>query len=110
MADLDSGEFNFDTVPALGGPEALDQYQSLQVANLDMVIEQLSEQITNRQHQLTVLEQLLMNRNLAAEVYLQGVRLKRDGYRLCTVCVQVLLPENDSFTKGLILPVKRVAK
>ncbi|MEM7293233.1 MAG: peptidoglycan DD-metalloendopeptidase family protein [Pseudomonadota bacterium] len=77
MADLDSGEFNFDTVPPLGGPETLDPYQSAQVGDLDQVIEQLSEQIANREHQLAVLEQLIMNRNLAAEVLPSGRPIKK---------------------------------
>ena len=77
MAALDSGEFNFDTVPALGGPEVLDNYQSLRIPDLDNVINSLSDQINNREQQLTVLEQLLMNRNLAAEVLPSGRPIKK---------------------------------
>lgn len=72
MAGLDSDEFNFDAVPALGGPDAQDNYQSLNIPELTKAISRLVEQIEDREQQLTVLEQLVMNRNLAAEVLPSG--------------------------------------
>ncbi|MEM7209281.1 MAG: M23 family metallopeptidase [Pseudomonadota bacterium] len=88
MADLDSGEFNFDTVPALGGPENQDISQELEITGLDEVIASLAEQIASREHQLSVLEHLVMNRNLAAEVLPSGRPIKKgwlsSGYGMRT--------------------------
>ena len=77
MADLDSDEFSFATPPALGGPESFDNYQLLQLPGLENVISKLSSQINEREQQLTVLEQLIMNRNLAAEVLPSGRPIKK---------------------------------
>lgn len=72
MADIESGEFDFDEVPALGGPELPlggEQGESIDfIASLD----QLSAQLENRERQLVVLENLLLNRNLQREVLPAG--------------------------------------
>lgn len=77
MADLDSGEFNFDAVPALGGPEAQDDYQSLNIPELTGAITKLAAQIKSREHQLETLEHFVMDRNLAAEVLPSGRPLNK---------------------------------
>ena len=88
MADLDGGEFNFDTAPALGGPEILEKDQLLYLPELNNAISKLSNQINDREHQLDVLEQMLMNRNLAAEVLPSGRPVKKgwlsSGYGMRT--------------------------
>ena len=67
MAELDDGEFAFGDAPALGGPElapltdapAVDFIASLDALALDLI---------EREQQLTVLEHLVLNRNLQARV------------------------------------------
>ncbi len=71
MAKIDKGEFDFSRIPAMGGPEAQPQ-SDLSESELRAAIERLSASLEDRENQLTVLESLLMNRNLQAEVQPRG--------------------------------------
>jgi murein DD-endopeptidase MepM/ murein hydrolase activator NlpD len=76
MAKLDKGEFDFDHAPALGGPESGYEQQTMPVENFMQTLDDLSQQLADREQQLTVLETMLMNRNLLAEVYPTGRPVK----------------------------------
>ncbi len=76
MAKLDKGEFNFASVPALGGP-ANDKTQPVDVPEFMQNIALLSKQIEDRGQQLSVLETMMMNRNLQAEVFPAGRPIKK---------------------------------
>ena len=71
MANIDKGEFDFDNTPALGGPETGNQ-KALQAHQLSLVIEQLSLELSNREDQLAVLEDIVMIENLKKEVQPSG--------------------------------------
>jgi murein DD-endopeptidase MepM/ murein hydrolase activator NlpD len=77
MAKLDNGEFNFDSPPALGGPATGSDPATINVAEFVESFEKLSRQIEDRERQLNILESMLMNRNLQAEVYPAGQPVKR---------------------------------
>jgi murein DD-endopeptidase MepM/ murein hydrolase activator NlpD len=78
MADLDEGEFNFDSEPAIGGPE--EPYPSGSAAAVPgevlMALRTLDSQLDSREAQLGVLESVLMNQNLVDRVYPQGRPIK----------------------------------
>ncbi|MGD8378343.1 MAG: peptidoglycan DD-metalloendopeptidase family protein [Gammaproteobacteria bacterium] len=76
MAGLDEGEFNFDEAPAQGGPETPDTEETMPVPDFVKSLDQLAAQIEDRQKQLTVLENLLMNRNLQKQVMPAGRPIK----------------------------------
>jgi murein DD-endopeptidase MepM/ murein hydrolase activator NlpD len=73
MADLEDGEFDFDSAPALGGPEE-PVLAGSNIAVPDVVdqMQSLDYQLDNREAQLGVLEGMLMNQNLKDRVYPQG--------------------------------------
>ena len=73
MADIEEGEFDFDSDPALGGPEEPLQGGSL-VGMPDVVdaMNSLGVQLDDREAQLWVLESVIMNENLQERVYPQG--------------------------------------
>jgi murein DD-endopeptidase MepM/ murein hydrolase activator NlpD len=71
MAKIDKGEFDFDQTPAVGGPESAFQ-TTVDSSELHRAIDQLSASLDNRENQLMVLEELLMNRNLMSEVQPSG--------------------------------------
>lgn len=71
MAKIDKGEFDFDQTPAVGGPESSFQ-TTVDSSELHRAIDQLTSSLDNRENQLIVLEQLLMNRNLLNEVQPSG--------------------------------------
>jgi murein DD-endopeptidase MepM/ murein hydrolase activator NlpD len=73
MADLDDGEFDFDSEPALGGPEEpLMTGSNVPVPEIVETIEALDYQLSDREAQLGVLENLLMGENLQQRVHPQG--------------------------------------
>jgi murein DD-endopeptidase MepM/ murein hydrolase activator NlpD len=73
MADIDDGEFDFDSNPAVGGPEEpMSAGSNIVVPEMLEVMNKLDAQLSNREAQLGVLESVLMNQNLKDRVYPQG--------------------------------------
>jgi len=77
MADIDADEFNFDSDPALGGPEEpMAAGSNVAVPEVLDAMTTLNYQLANREAQLNVLESVLMNQNLSERVYPQGRPVK----------------------------------
>jgi len=73
MADLEDGEFDFDSAPALGGPEEpVTTGSNIAIPELVESMQSLGDQLNNREAQLGVLEGVLMGQNLKDRVYPQG--------------------------------------
>jgi len=73
MAELEDGEFNFDSDPALGGPEEpMAAGSNVAVPAVVDAMQSLNDQLSSREAQLNVLESVLMNQNLKERVYPQG--------------------------------------
>ena len=71
MASIDKGEFDFENTPALGGPEVITN-KGLEPDELSQAIDKLSFELENRENQLVVLENLVLNENLQKEVQPSG--------------------------------------
>ncbi|MEM6640938.1 MAG: M23 family metallopeptidase [Pseudomonadota bacterium] len=76
MADLEDGEFDFDSAPPRGGPERQVRGDPVESADLLSGLDLLTAQLDDREHQLGVLESLMMNRNLDKEVFPAGRPVK----------------------------------
>ena len=77
MADLEDGEFDFDSAPALGGPEEpFAGGSNVPIPEIVESMQSLDEQLVNREAQLGVLESVLMGQNLNQRVYPQGRPVK----------------------------------
>ncbi len=73
MADIDDGEFDFDSEPAIGGPEEpMSMVPNLAVPDMLEAMDMLGAQLSDREAKLDVLESVLMNQNLKDRVYPQG--------------------------------------
>jgi murein DD-endopeptidase MepM/ murein hydrolase activator NlpD len=73
MAGLKDGEFDFSSAPSLGGPEEpLAASEAMQISGVASALDVLDEQLTDRNRQLTVLEDLLLNRKLHDEIRPDG--------------------------------------
>lgn len=73
MAGLKDGEFDFSVPPSLGGPEEpIETNATTQLGSIVSAIDVLDEQLADRTRQLTVLEDLLLNRKLRDEVRPEG--------------------------------------
>src|ERR1700678_3009143 len=72
MAKLNDGEFDFSNPPALGGADSGADGQPAQIPNLTAMVDDLQSQLSNREQQLGVLENLILNRELNKQVYPEG--------------------------------------
>ena len=72
QSDLDKGEFDFDAVPPMGGPEDVMNRQSVPLADSLYMLEQLETEMLDREQNLSVLESLLMSRSLSERVMPSG--------------------------------------
>lgn len=72
MADLQDGEFDFQTVPPIGGPEETEYFTDMNEAGLVAQLNGLGVQIEDRARQLGVLESVLLTRNVGERVKPQG--------------------------------------
>jgi murein DD-endopeptidase MepM/ murein hydrolase activator NlpD len=79
MAKLDDGEFDFGNPPALGGAESGADGQPAQIPNLTAMVADLETQLSSREQQLGVLENLILTRELNKQVYPEG-RPVQDGW------------------------------
>ncbi|HLT18717.1 MAG TPA: M23 family metallopeptidase, partial [Thermomicrobiales bacterium] len=68
MAKLDKGEFDFDSEPAVGGPEGLIEGAVASAPDLSAMLDSLGRQIRDRERQLSVLESLISTRNLSNQI------------------------------------------
>ena len=80
MAGLKDGEFDFTSAPSLGGPEEpLAATEGMQINGVVGALDVLDDHLADRDRQLTVLEDLLLNRKLRDEVRPEG-RPVTSGY------------------------------
>ncbi|MDH5570886.1 MAG: peptidoglycan DD-metalloendopeptidase family protein [Gammaproteobacteria bacterium] len=78
MAKLDKGEFDFEQSPAQGGPISKNEAAGqMSVPDFMKSLEELSTQLNDRSQQLEVLEDMIMTRNLEAEVFPAGRPINR---------------------------------
>ncbi|MCK9529613.1 MAG: M23 family metallopeptidase [Gammaproteobacteria bacterium] len=72
MANLEDGEFDFENPPGQGGPVTTDGPERLEIADFIAQLGDLSQKLDDRGQQLDVLETMLINRNMQAEVFPAG--------------------------------------
>ncbi len=75
MAELDNGEFDFSQSPAVGGPEALITGLDFTAGIKDefnVELDALALQLSDREQQLRILEDLLLTRTLEEKVRPEG--------------------------------------
>jgi murein DD-endopeptidase MepM/ murein hydrolase activator NlpD len=73
MANLNKGEFHFDSNPPIGGlADTLVAGQPATAPQVTDMLDRLSDQISDRERQLGALENVILTRELRAEVHPQG--------------------------------------
>jgi murein DD-endopeptidase MepM/ murein hydrolase activator NlpD len=72
IAGLDKGEFNFSQAPAVGGPETEAEGQPLAVDQVISSLDSFEKQLSDRERQMRVLEDLLLASRLQKEVRPSG--------------------------------------
>ena len=69
VAKLDAKEFDFKNTPSYGGPSEKESVASIDFAN---IMANLDKQLSSREEQLDVLENVIMNRQLRSEAKPRG--------------------------------------
>lgn len=77
MAKLDNGEFDFNQPPAVGGPETIALGKAYETPEFIRAVDQLSQQIDDREQQLDTLEALMAKRKLQDDVFVAGRPVKK---------------------------------
>jgi len=72
QGDLDKDEFDFEAVPAVGGPGDEMDVQSVPLADFLSMLDTLDSEMEDREQKLSVLESLLMSRSLHERVMPSG--------------------------------------
>jgi murein DD-endopeptidase MepM/ murein hydrolase activator NlpD len=80
IGGLDKGEFSFEAVPALGGPDGISPLNDTEASALPDLLQemaQLEAMIEHRHQQLNLVEDLIMNSNLENSVHPAGRPVKK---------------------------------
>ncbi len=72
MAGLDAEEFSFDSIPGVGGANVSTDEEAHVDMEIDAVLARLNTEIDNREYQLRVLNDLLIDEKLEQETRPQG--------------------------------------
>src|SRR5471030_3298051 len=72
MANIDDREFDFGNPPSLGGAESGADGQPAQIPSLTIMVDDLQTQLSSREQQLGVLENMILSRELNKQVYPEG--------------------------------------
>ncbi|MZR62452.1 M23 family metallopeptidase [Alcanivorax sp. DP30] len=72
VADVGSDEFDFSTVPGLGGPEGVDEGASYELPSFMEAVDQMAATLERRERQLDILEDLLADKQIEDQTWLSG--------------------------------------
>ena len=72
VADIDGEEFDFSTVPGLGGPEGSEEGASYELPSFMEAVNQMAQTLERRERQLEILENLLAGKQIQDQTYLSG--------------------------------------
>lgn len=71
-ADIDREEFDFDSLPATGGPQEPERLAPTELEDFIATLDELDASLEDRSNKLTVLETLLMDRSLSERLMPSG--------------------------------------
>ncbi len=78
VAGLDVSEFNFESSPAVGGPEDDSvELQSIEPPHFLSMLDELKSQLSSRDQQLSALEKLLLDKDIDVSSYISGRPIKK---------------------------------
>jgi len=72
MANINSGELNFDASPGVGGPEEEGGGLSAQIPDLTLLLDSMQHKLENRDAQLLALENVILARSLTNAIRPEG--------------------------------------
>ncbi|MEO6185892.1 MAG: M23 family metallopeptidase [Steroidobacteraceae bacterium] len=72
MANINSGELNFDATPGVGGPEEEGGGLSAQIPDLTLLLDNMQHKLEHRDAQLLALENVILSRSLTEAIRPEG--------------------------------------
>lgn len=76
QGDLDQAEFDFDSVPPMGGPQEALVEKSVPFNEFLNMLDELDREMSDREQKLSVMESVLLNRSLSERVMPSGRPIK----------------------------------
>lgn len=87
VAKIGKSEFDFESAPAVGGPESAEDGESYSLPDLQASLVKIERQIADREQQLDVLDELFVSKKIQKDLFIAGRPIKkgwmssRYGYR-----------------------------
>lgn len=72
MADLKEIDFDIDAVPGLGGPKPVNAYNTMEVSDFLVALEELNFKVQDRAEKLSAMESMLIDRTLQQQTFPTG--------------------------------------
>ena len=76
QSSLDKDEFDFDSLPAVGGPEDVAGLQSIELPDFLSMLDELNAEMGDREQKFSVLDTLLMDKSLHDRITPSGSPVK----------------------------------
>ncbi|HFB65066.1 MAG TPA: hypothetical protein ENJ60_05935 [Aeromonadales bacterium] len=77
VAGIDASEFDFDSIPSVGGPEKNALMQQQDKVALDRILDKVEQNLQNKRQQISILESVLLNREMDIASYISGRPVKK---------------------------------
>jgi len=77
VAGIDAGEFDFDSIPAVGGPEKNLLLMQQDRMSLNKILDKVDQNLLSKRQQISILESVLLNREMDIASYISGRPVKR---------------------------------
>lgn len=77
VAGIDTKEFDFDSVPSIGGPDNKLVNDSQDRVRLDGILNKVDQNLQSKRQQISILESVLLNRELTIARYISGRPVKK---------------------------------
>jgi len=77
VAGIDTKEFDFDSIPHIGGPEQKSISDIGDKVRLDNILSKVDKNLQSKRQQISILESVLLNREITIARYISGRPVKR---------------------------------
>ncbi len=77
VAGIDASEFDFDSMPSVGGPETHSPIQQQDKVALERILNKVEQNLQRKRQQITILESVLLNREMDIASYISGRPVKK---------------------------------
>ncbi len=77
VAGIEADEFDFDSIPAIGGPEKSTKLASISKDSLNKYLFEVASVLEQKRQQISIMESVLLNRQIDVASYISGRPVKK---------------------------------